>query len=439
MNHLHAHHSWRRPALLTSLLTLVLLALPHSAPLFHAGFPQLSHPLYTRTDLASLTLAHLGLVAAASAIAVGLGLVLGVGATRPGAQALLPTVQAIAVVGQTFPPVAVLAIAVPLLGYGGAPTLLALVLYGVLPVLGQTVAGLRNVPAEVREAADGMGFGPWRRLLQVELPLAIGPIMTGVRLSVIVAIGTATIGSTVGARTLGAPIIEGLVGNNTAYVIQGALLVGLLALLVDSLLGWLQQRLQPSRAAIADASRRRPLRAVALVIAVTTLPLLGLLAPVPAHAAANSPPWRIESFCHRPVAAERRCLIRARQGILVFNIAELPRAPSSTQWRDGIASLAWRGAQGTQWRYYRPPQQLGPAFDNVLAADPGRHRLAYRQGQTLQVVDMFSAAPLAHWTLPADLRTDSLQVDLNAPMPRVRWRDRANHAQTLTLTAPARP
>jgi osmoprotectant transport system permease protein len=431
-DHPALHHGWRRPALLASLLTLALLALPHSAALFHAGFPQLSHPLYTRTGFASLTLAHLALVTAASAIAVGLGLALGIGATRPAGQALLPTVQAIAVIGQTFPPVAVLAIAVPLLGYGSAPTLLALVLYGVLPVLGQTVAGLRNVPAEVREAADGMGFSPWRRLRQVELPLAIGPIMAGVRLSVVVAIGTATIGSTVGARTLGSPIIEGLVGNNTAYVIQGALLVGLLALLVDSLLGWLQQRLQPARTAALDTARRRPLRAIAIAAG---LPLLGLFAPLPAQAAASAPPWRIESFCHRPVAVERRCLIRARQGILVFNIAELPRAPSSTQWRDGVALLAWRTAKGTQWRYYRPPQQLGPAFDNVLAADPSRHRLAYRQGRTLQVVDMFSAALLTHWSLPDDLRDGSLQLNLDDPQPRVSWRDRANRTQTLTLDA----
>jgi osmoprotectant transport system permease protein len=428
-------HGWRRPVLLAGLLAFALLALPHSAPLFHAGFPQLSHPLYTRTGFAALTLAHLGLVATASTIAIGLGLALGIGATRPAGRPLLSTVQAIAVIGQTFPPVAVLAIAVPLLGYGSAPTLLALALYGVLPVLAQTVAGLRNVPAEVREAADGMGFGRWRRLLQVELPLAVAPIMTGVRLSVVVAIGTATIGSTVGARTLGSPIIEGLVGNNTAYVIQGALLVGLLALLVDSLLGWLQQRLQPAHLAAVAAPRHRSQRAGALVCALTILPLIGLLASRPAQAAASPPAWRIESFCHRPVAAERRCLIRARQGILVFTIAELPRAPTSTQWREGIALLAWRSAQGTQWRYYRPPQQLGPAFDNVLAVDPGRHRVAYRQGRTLQVVDMFSAATLTHWSLPEDLRAGSLQLNLDDPQPRVSWRDRANRTQTLTLDA----
>lgn len=225
-------------------LLALLLVLPHAAPLFHAGWPALSHPLYTRTSFVALTAAHLSLVFVATLVAVAVGLSLGVLATRPGGRSLLPTVRAVAVIGQTFPPVAVLAIAVPLLGFGAAPTLLALALYGVLPVLGQTIAGLDNVPAAALQAADGMGYGRWRRLWEVELPLAAGPIMGGVRLSAIVSVGTATIGSAVGATTLGSPIVEGLVGNNTAYVIQGALLVGALALTIDGVLGALERRIR---------------------------------------------------------------------------------------------------------------------------------------------------------------------------------------------------
>ncbi|QDE41723.1 ABC transporter permease [Luteibacter pinisoli] len=206
--------------------------------------PDLSHPLYWRTSFTALAFSHALLVAIATGIAVVVGLTLGILATRPAGRSLLPTVRAVAVIGQTFPPVAVLAIAVPLLGFGAAPTLLALSLYGVLPVLGQTVAGLDQVPASALHAADGMGYGRWRRLWDVELPLAAGPIMAGVRLSAIVSVGTATIGSAVGAATLGAPIVEGLVGNNTAYVVQGALLVGALALSVDGLLGLVEHRIR---------------------------------------------------------------------------------------------------------------------------------------------------------------------------------------------------
>ncbi|MDF4002289.1 ABC transporter permease [Luteibacter sahnii] len=225
-----------RALLPAATLVLLLLGLPHAAPWFHAGWPSLSHPLYVRTSFVALTVSHLLLVVSATALATAVGLALGILATRPAGRSLLPTVRAVAVVGQTFPPVAVLAIAVPLLGFGAAPTFVALVLYGVLPVLGQTVAGLDAVPAAALHAADGMGYGRWRRLIDVELPLAAGPIMAGIRLSAIVSVGTATIGSAVGATTLGSPIVEGLVGNNTAYVVQGALLVGALALTVDGLL-----------------------------------------------------------------------------------------------------------------------------------------------------------------------------------------------------------
>jgi osmoprotectant transport system permease protein len=227
-----------------AVLLLLLFAMPHAAPVFHAWQPTLSHPLYTRTSFVAMTFAHLLLVTTATLLAVVIGLALGILATRAEGRSLLPTVRAVAVIGQTFPPVAVLAIAVPLLGFGAAPTLLALVLYGVLPVLAQTVVGLDQVPSAALHAADGMGYGRWRRLSDVELPLAAGPIMAGVRLSAIVSVGTATIGSAVGATTLGSPIVEGLVGNNPAYVVQGALLVGALALTVDAALAAVERRLR---------------------------------------------------------------------------------------------------------------------------------------------------------------------------------------------------
>lgn len=248
--------SWAalRTALLGAALLLVLLGLPHTAGLFHAAFPQLAKPLYTRIGFVALTLAHLRLVLLASTAAVAVGVGLGIAVTRRAASPFRPAVQTVAVIGQTFPPVAVLALAVPLLGYGAAPTLLALALYGVLPVLAQTLAGIDNVPAEVREAADAMGLDRWRRLREVELPLAAGPIIAGVRISVVISTGTATLGSTVGANSLGSPIIEGLVGNNTAYVIQGVVLVGLLALLLDALLGLLERHWR--RHATNDAGER---------------------------------------------------------------------------------------------------------------------------------------------------------------------------------------
>lgn len=118
-------------------------------------------------------------------------------------------------------PVAVLAMAVPVLGFGWLPALIALALYGILPVLQGTLAGLGSIPPGVSGVAEGMGMTGWQRLYKVELPLAAPVILAGIRTSVIVNIGTATIASTVGASTLGTPIIIGLSGFNTAYIVQG--------------------------------------------------------------------------------------------------------------------------------------------------------------------------------------------------------------------------
>jgi osmoprotectant transport system permease protein len=125
-------------------------------------------------------------------------------------------------------------LAVPVLGFGEAPILVALILYGLLPILRNTLAGLEGVDPTVRDAALGMGMSPFRVLWQVELPLAGRVILAGIRTSVTINIATAAIGSTIGARTLGDPVIAGLVNGNTAYVLQGAILIGLLALTVDS-------------------------------------------------------------------------------------------------------------------------------------------------------------------------------------------------------------
>ncbi len=105
------------------------------------------------------------------------------------------------------------------------------------------LCGLGAIDASVTEVAKGMGMSRGQRLRKVELPLAAPVILAGVRTSVIINIGTATIASTVGASTLGTPIIIGLSGFNTAYVIQGALLVALAAIIADRLFERLVQAL----------------------------------------------------------------------------------------------------------------------------------------------------------------------------------------------------
>lgn len=194
--------------------------------------PEKGPVIYERASLLSLSLSHLGLVALASTAATLVAVTLAILVTRPAGASFLPLSRTITNMGQTFPPVAVLALAVPALGFGAGPTLVALFLYGLLPIFENAITGFSTLPAATMEAARGLGLSRWQRLTKVELPLAMPVILTGIRLSVVIALGTATIGSTVAARTLGEVIIAGLVTNNTAYVLQGGLIVGLFAVLI---------------------------------------------------------------------------------------------------------------------------------------------------------------------------------------------------------------
>ena len=125
------------------------------------------------------------------------------------------------------------------------PAIVALFLYGLLPILENAIAGIESVPQAIREAGRGMGLSPFELLRHVELPLAAPVILAGLRVSVTIGIGTATIGSTVGALTLGTPIFDGLAGNKLPYVIQGAVLVALFAIVTDLGFALLARRLQP--------------------------------------------------------------------------------------------------------------------------------------------------------------------------------------------------
>ena len=238
--------AWARYPLPWAVLGLLALAagMPLLEPVFAAAFPSLQRPMYQLDSFLALLGAHVALVAVSSAVAVVLGVAAGWCVTRPAGAELRPLVESLVAAGQTVPPVAVLAVAAPLIGFGVLPALIALTLYGLLPVLRGTLAGLASVPAPVLEAATGLGLSSHQRLAQAELPLALPVLLAGVRTSVMINLGTAAIASTVGARTLGSPIIIGLSGFNTAYVLQGALLLGALALVTDMGFERLARRLQ---------------------------------------------------------------------------------------------------------------------------------------------------------------------------------------------------
>lgn len=208
--------------------------LPHVlGPLTAGEWPPPDPPLW------QLTLTHLGLVLLASAAVLVTGLPLAVLVTRPGQGALRQLTGALAGLGQTVPTFALLALAVPALGFGWAPTLLGMLLYGLVPVVSNAVAGLDTVDRATLDAARGMGMTPGQRLRRVELPLALPVVLAGIRTSTVYNVGTATVGAALGAGGLGGPIIAGLSQQNSALVLVGALLAALLALSLDSLLALL--------------------------------------------------------------------------------------------------------------------------------------------------------------------------------------------------------
>jgi|SRR5215470_1506893 len=238
------------------LFMALLLQMDALAPALQWAFPGVEPVVYQRSSFLTLFLSHFGLVAAASTAATVVGVSLAIFVTRPAGRDFRAIVNSLAAVGQTFPPAAVLAIAVPAVGFGARPTIIALFLYGLLPIIENAIAGLEGVPRAVREAAEGLGLSPWQQLRDIDLPLAAPVILSGIRVSVTIAIGTATIGSTVGALTLGTPIFNGLVANKLAFVLEGAAVVALFAIVTDLFFAQLEGRLR-RRAKLTISERDR--------------------------------------------------------------------------------------------------------------------------------------------------------------------------------------
>ncbi len=210
-----------------------------------ALFPSVQSPIFERETLLNLTLQHLSITAGAGALVILIGLPLAVWVTRPGGAAFRPLVENVVAVGQTFPPVAVLVLALPLFGFGSTGAVLALFLYGLLPVVRNSLEGLGSLPSDVLEAAQGMGHTRFQTLWRVELPLALPVILAGVRTSLVLILATATVAPLVGGGGLGVPIMAGLAVSNLAYVVQGAFAVAVLAVLLDWTLGRLERAVSP--------------------------------------------------------------------------------------------------------------------------------------------------------------------------------------------------
>ncbi|TXM69737.1 ABC transporter permease subunit [Methylobacterium sp. WL120] len=225
-----------RPALGALVAGLVLAALSHPAvaSAIVAGLGEAPRRALTPGYLAALALQHLILAATGLALVATAGIGLGILATRPGAGSLRGGVDTLAAAAQAVPPVVVVALALPVLGFGGPPTLLALVFYGIMPTLRGTVGALDAVPAEAREAATALGLTARQTLTRIELPLAVPAIVETLRTALVLAVAVAAVGALAGAATLGTPIVAGLQNQNTVPMLQGAAATAALAFLCDA-------------------------------------------------------------------------------------------------------------------------------------------------------------------------------------------------------------
>lgn len=199
-----------------------------------------------RADVAGLAIEHAGLVALSVVVAIGIGVPLGILATRH--RSLERPIIGFANVVQTIPSLALFGflIPIPLIGGVGARTaIVALTLYALLPIIRNTHAGIRAVDPALREAARGMGMTDRQVLSKVELPLASGVILAGIRVATVISVGIATIAAAIGAGGLGVFIFQGLAMVNETVILAGAIPAALLALFADSALGYVQRRVTP--------------------------------------------------------------------------------------------------------------------------------------------------------------------------------------------------
>ena len=218
------------------------------------------------SELLLLVRQHVVLVFFAILIAVIIGVPAGIGLTRY--RALRSPVLGIANVMQTIPSLALFGFLIPLPFIGGIGTrtaLVALVLYSLLPIIRNTVTGILNVDPNVREAAVAMGMTGSQVLRQVELPLAMGVIVTGIRVATVIAVGVTTIAAAVGAGGLGVYIFRGLRQYDNNLLLAGALAAALLALAADFLLGVLERQFS------VDTKRNSVVRMLALGTAVVLI------------------------------------------------------------------------------------------------------------------------------------------------------------------------
>ncbi|SMO88756.1 ABC transporter permease/substrate-binding protein [Melghirimyces algeriensis] len=212
-------------------------------------------------ELVQTTWEHLQLSMLSLLLAVLIALPLGIYLSRK--QKLAESIIGVTAVLQTIPSLALLGFMIPLLGIGKTPAVIALTAYALLPILRNTYTGIKEVDPVLTEAATGMGMSSWRRLVKVELPLAMPVIMAGIRTAMVLIVGTATLAALIGAGGLGDLILTGIQRADNGYILLGAIPAALLAIFFDLVL-----RLTEKRSRNASV---RPIAVVGLLAVLVVL------------------------------------------------------------------------------------------------------------------------------------------------------------------------
>ena len=189
---------------------------------------------------------HIVLVGTALVLSLAIAFPLGIWSARR--RGVYVIVMGVTGMLYTVPALALFALLIPFMGLGTAPAITALVLYSLLILVRNIATGIRELPAELIEAADGMGYGPWRRLVKIELPLALPVIVAGIRITTVTQISVATIAAYISAGGLGDIIFQGITQDFGEKIVAGAVTTSLLAIAADETLRRLEQRLRASTA-----------------------------------------------------------------------------------------------------------------------------------------------------------------------------------------------
>lgn len=321
-------------------------------------------------ELLLLTRQHIQLVFASILVAVLIGVPTGILLTRY--RVLRNPVLGLANIMQTVPSLALFGLLIPLPyigGIGWRTALVALVLYSLLPIIRNTVTGILGVDPNVREAAIAMGMTSGQMLWRVELPLAMGVIVTGIRIATVIAVGVTTIAAAVGASGLGVYIFRGLRQYDNNLLISGAVASAALALIADFLLGLLEQRFSLER-----KDRGLAISQKILLVAISLLAALGIFASFRNQPSATTKPdaGRVvvasKDFTESLLLAEIISQLLEARGVMVQRRFELGGNIPHEALLSGEADIY--------------PEYTGTAFTAILHHDPiSDPRAVYEQSK----------------------------------------------------------